>query len=76
MTPTKLAGLIILNSLEEDRLSIVLVNGAVVAQDNKPLFSNTDTIPAFALNTVHLHPQHLTAPSFRLTPHDSTATAA
>ncbi|KAH8646298.1 adenine deaminase [Xylariales sp. PMI_506] len=76
ITPTKLADLLILDNLEEARPTTVLVNGTVVAQDNKPLFANTDTVPPFALNTFHLHPQHLTPASFRLEAHDKSAATA
>lgn len=38
----------------------VLVDGVVVARDNKASFKNTDVVPSFALNTIHLNPAFYT----------------
>lgn len=43
---------------------IVIVNGNVVARDNKALFTNTDQIPAFTQNTIHLDPIFLSPSAY------------
>lgn len=46
----------------------VIVNGKVVAQNNKPLFDNTDDIPQFTLKSIHIDPSFLDPSSFRVSP--------
>lgn len=68
ITPGKLADLLILDNLEDAKPRVVLVNGAIVAKDNKALFKNEDTIPTFVLDTIHIHEVHTTTESFRVRP--------
>ncbi|KAK9415229.1 putative Adenine deaminase [Seiridium unicorne] len=68
VTPGKLADLLILEKLEDARPSMVIGNGSIVARDNKALFSNTDPVPDFTLNTIHIHSCHLEASSYHLFP--------
>ncbi|TVY85420.1 Adenine deaminase [Lachnellula suecica] len=68
ITPVKLADLLVLDNLEDARPEAVVVNGKLVAQDNKPLFRNTDEIPAFTLNSIHIDPHFLNASSFQISP--------
>ena len=63
ITPSRLADLQLVPDLAEARPSLVLVGGAVVAENGKPLFANTDDLPAVTRNTIHLHPD-LSAGSF------------
>jgi adenine deaminase len=41
-----------------------------VAENNKALFENTDAIPEFTLNSIHIDPHFLQAPSFYVKPKD------
>ncbi|KUJ23036.1 adenine deaminase [Mollisia scopiformis] len=68
VTPAKLADLLILDSLEEARPTIVIMNGKVVAQNYKPTFDNTDLIPHFTLNSIHIDPSYLNPSTFRVAP--------
>ncbi|MBW8639916.1 amidohydrolase family protein [Hoeflea sp. WL0058] len=63
LTPSRIADIQIVPDLADARPSTVIVDGKVVARDGKPLFENTDPIPDFARNTVHLNPK-LDASSF------------
>jgi adenine deaminase len=63
ITPSRLADLQLVPDLAEARPSAVLVNGAIVAENGKPLFANTDQMPPVTRNTIHLHPD-LSARSF------------
>jgi adenine deaminase len=56
VTPAKLADLQLVKDLAEPSPHLVLVNGKVVAKDGEPLFENTDPVPDFTRNTIHLHP--------------------
>lgn len=56
VTPNKIADLQLVEDLAEARPHLVLVDGKVVARDGVALFSNTDDVPAFTRNTMHLHP--------------------
>lgn len=58
-----------------DRPSAVIVNGKLVAQDNKPLFTNTDQVPDFALNTIHINPIFHLASSFKVQPKEGHSSA-
>ncbi|KAI1338687.1 adenine deaminase [Xylariaceae sp. FL0016] len=69
VTPGKLADLLVVENLADARPGLVIGNGTIVAKDNKPLFKNTDPIPPFTLNTVHIHDVHLIAESYHLYPH-------
>lgn len=60
--------LIMHSNLWASRPSIVIADGVVAAADNKALFKNTDSVPDFTLNTVHIHDAHLEASSYRLFP--------
>lgn len=57
VTPNKLADLQLVKDLAEARPHLVLVDGKVVAKDGVPLFENTDPVPDFTRNTIHLHPE-------------------
>ena len=63
ITPSRLADLQLVPDLVQARPSLVLVDGAVVAENGKPLFKNTDDMPAVTRNTIHLQPD-LSAASF------------
>jgi adenine deaminase len=63
ITPSRLADLQLVPDLAEARPSAVLVNGAIVAENGRPLFANTDQMPPVTRNTIHLHPD-LSAQSF------------
>jgi adenine deaminase len=55
ITPSRLADLQLVPDLAEARPAMVMVDGKVVAENGKPLFANTDTMPAVTHNTIHLH---------------------
>ncbi|KAH8666806.1 adenine deaminase [Xylariales sp. PMI_506] len=76
VTPGKLADLLILDTLEDAMPSTVIGNGAIVAQDNKALFANTDHIPDFTLETIHLNDVHFNPSSYHLYPLRKTDTKA
>lgn len=63
ITPSRLADIQIVPDLAEARPSRVLVGGKVVAENGRPLFTNTDVMPPVTHNTIHLHPG-LSADSF------------
>jgi adenine deaminase len=63
ITPSRLADLQLVPDLAQARPSLVLVDGAVVAENGKPQFKNADDMPAVTHNTIHLHPD-LSAESF------------
>jgi adenine deaminase len=44
-----------------------------VARNNKALFENTDSIPEFTLNSIHINDVFLNASSFRVTPREGNA---
>ena len=46
----------------------MIVDGKVVAQNNVALFSNSDPIPEFALNTINLNPRFFDPLTFRTYP--------
>lgn len=50
------------------RPSTVIVNGVVVAQDGTPTFENEDTIPSFALNTIHVSPHFFSPSAYHIIP--------
>jgi len=83
VTPGKLADLLILSNLEEVRYvfyrirrifsndsspSAVIVNGKLVAENNEALFANTDKVPEFTRNTIHIHPDFLDPSAFHVKP--------
>ncbi|KAH8880549.1 adenine deaminase [Thozetella sp. PMI_491] len=76
ITPGKLADLLILDQLEDARPSVVVVDGKIVARENKPLFTNSDTVPDFALNTIHIDEKHLSPEAYHLKPKSATAKTA
>lgn len=53
---------------DNNRPSAVLMNGEVVARDNEALFQNTDVVPAFALNTIHINPTFHEPSPFKVKP--------
>ncbi|CZR52069.1 uncharacterized protein PAC_01946 [Phialocephala subalpina] len=53
------------------RPTTVIVNGKVVARDNKPLFENSDIIPQFTLNSIHIDPSFLEASRFHISPKEA-----
>jgi adenine deaminase len=55
VTPNKLADLQLVADLADARPHLVLVDGRIVARDGQPLFANTDPVPDFTLNTIHLN---------------------
>lgn len=63
ITPSRLADIQLVPDLTEARPSLVLVGGAVVAENGKPLFANADVMPPVTRDTIHLHPD-LSAESF------------
>ncbi|KAJ4287536.1 hypothetical protein N0V90_012239 [Kalmusia sp. IMI 367209] len=68
ITPAKLADLLVLDNLEDAKPSIVIVNGKVVARDNKASFVNNDPVPPFTLNTIHLNPTFFDPSTYRTYP--------
>ncbi|RDL35177.1 Uncharacterized protein BP5553_07108 [Venustampulla echinocandica] len=64
ISPGKLADILILDKLEEARPGTVIVDGIVVARDNKALFENGDSIPLFTTNTIHLNPIFFSAEAY------------
>ncbi|KAE9369813.1 adenine deaminase [Stipitochalara longipes BDJ] len=64
ISPGRLADILTIDQLEEVRPETVIVNGVVVARDNTALFANTDKIPDFTLNTIHLHPSFFSAAKY------------
>lgn len=54
VTPTRLADLMILDDLDDVRPSLVLVGGEIAGRDGKATFADTDTMPDWVRNTVHL----------------------
>lgn len=50
------------------------MDGKVVAQNNKPTFRNTDQIPEFTLNSIHIDPSYLNPSSFRVSPREAGGT--
>ncbi|PRY17231.1 adenine deaminase C-terminal domain-containing protein [Kineococcus rhizosphaerae] len=56
LTPTRLADLMVLPDPREVRPSDVVVGGQVAARDGVALFENTDPVPAFTRDTIHLNP--------------------
>lgn len=48
------------------RPEIVIVDGVVVARNNTAAFTNTDSVPEIALNTMHLHPGFFSASSYSI----------
>ncbi|WP_382306921.1 adenine deaminase C-terminal domain-containing protein [Herbiconiux sp. UC225_62] len=54
LAPSRLADLQIIPDLAEVRPSVVLVEGRVVAREGVALFTNTDELPEWMTDTVHL----------------------
>jgi adenine deaminase len=54
LAPSRLADLQIIPDLAEVRPSLVVVAGAVVARDGVATFENTDELPEWMLDTIHL----------------------
>jgi adenine deaminase len=54
LTPARLADLQISDDLAAVRPETVLVGGVVAAQDGVALFANTDTVPAWTRDTMHV----------------------
>lgn len=44
--------------------SAVIVNGKLVAENNKALFENNDNVPQFTLNSIHIDPSFLESSTF------------
>lgn len=63
LAPSRLADILVIPDLAEVRPSVVVVAGAVAARDGAATFANTDVIPAWARDTVHL-PAELPADLF------------
>jgi adenine deaminase len=55
LAPSRLADLQIVPELADARASVVVVAGEIVARDGVALFENTDPVPDWARDTVHLH---------------------
>lgn len=60
LAPSRLADLQVVRDLAEVRPEVVVVAGRVVARDGVALFENTDVLPDWARDTVHL-PEELPA---------------
>lgn len=54
LAPSRLADLQVIRDLAEVRPEVVVVAGRIVARDGAALFENTDVLPAWARETVHL----------------------
>jgi adenine deaminase len=54
LAPSRLADLQIIPDLADVRPSVVVMQGAVVARDGAALFSNSDVIPSWTRDSVHL----------------------
>ncbi|MCS5720735.1 amidohydrolase family protein [Herbiconiux sp. CPCC 203407] len=54
LAPSRLADLQLIPDLAEVRPSVVVVEGRVVARDGRALFENTDELPEWMTDTVHL----------------------
>lgn len=54
LTPTRLADLMVLPDPRDVRPSVVVVGGQVVARDGVALFENTDEVPEFTRDTLHV----------------------
>ncbi|WP_291053168.1 adenine deaminase C-terminal domain-containing protein [Herbiconiux sp.] len=54
LAPSRLADLQIIPDLAEVRPSVVVVEGRIVARDGRALFENTDELPEWMTDTVHL----------------------
>lgn len=63
LAPSRLADIQLIPDLDQVRPSLVISAGAVVARDGVALFENTDPIPGWARDTVHL-PETLAADTF------------
>lgn len=63
ITPSRLADLMLVDDLADPVPSVVMVGGVEVARDGAPLFANTDTMPDWSRDSVHLAPT-LSAESF------------
>ncbi|KAH7346671.1 hypothetical protein BKA65DRAFT_503020 [Rhexocercosporidium sp. MPI-PUGE-AT-0058] len=50
------------------RPTAVVVNGVLVAENNRPLFKNSDDIPEFTLNSLHINPYFKDASAFWVEP--------
>ncbi|MFB2579879.1 adenine deaminase C-terminal domain-containing protein [Herbiconiux sp. P15] len=57
LAPSRLADLQLIPDLAEVRPSVVVVGGRVVARDGVALFENTDELPEWMTDTVHLPEQ-------------------
>lgn len=60
LAPSRLADLQVIRDLAEVRPEVVVVAGRIVASDGVALFENTDVLPDWARDTVHL-PEELPA---------------
>ena len=54
LAPSRLADLQVIPDLAEARPSVVVVEGRVAARDGVAVFANTDPLPEWTLDTVHL----------------------
>jgi adenine deaminase len=54
ITPARLADLQLIGDLGNVRPDLVMVGGAVVAEDGEARFENTDTMPGWARETIHV----------------------
>ena len=48
---------------------MVIMNGKIVARNNRALFENRDLVPNFTLNSIHINDIFLRASNFRVSPH-------
>lgn len=71
LAPSRLADLQIIPDLAEVRPSHVIVAGEVQGEEGAPLFANTDELPAWTQDTVHL-PAELPADIFALAAPEGT----
>jgi adenine deaminase len=72
VTPSRLADLQLVRSLEDPRPELVMVGGQVVAEHGVPLFTNDDEVPDWTRGTIHLSPA-LAASSFAVAAEGPTA---
>lgn len=54
LAPSRLADILVIPDLAEVRPAVVVVAGEIVARDGAATFANTDVIPDWARDTVHL----------------------
>jgi adenine deaminase len=55
---------------------IVIINGKIVAQNNQAEFENTDPVPEFTLNTIHLDPYFFSPEAYHIFPRSADQKSA